>query len=128
MNFFNKYSLYFAWTISLVAMLGSLYYGEILQFEPCRLCWYQRIAMFPLVLFLGIAFTKGEPKIAWYCLPLVGIGILFASYQSMIQIVPSLQIHALCGAGGHCTTAGVAPYFSLLAFLLIGALILKNKF
>ncbi|MDE0584452.1 disulfide bond formation protein B [Planococcus sp. A6] len=52
--------LYSAWFVSLVAMLGSLYFSEVQGFIPCELCWYQRIAMYPLVLILGIAtFTKG---------------------------------------------------------------------
>ena len=31
---------------------------EIMKFEPCVLCWYQRIFMYPFVLWLGIAVVK----------------------------------------------------------------------
>ena len=112
--------LYFAWVVSLIALLSSLYYGEVLDMEPCRLCWYQRICMFPLTLFLGIAFYKKDLKMAQYCLPLVTIGSLLALYQSLIQIFPSLQTAALCGHTAHCTLAGPAPFFSTLAFVAIG--------
>jgi disulfide bond formation protein DsbB len=37
--------LWVAWVVALVATLASLYYSEIADFIPCRLCWYQRIAM-----------------------------------------------------------------------------------
>ncbi len=113
--------------IALVAVFGSLYYGEVLRFEPCRLCWYQRMAMFPLALFLGIAFYKDDFRIARYCLPLVGIGALFAFYHSASQLFPFLHTSALCGESSSCTTAGIAPYLSFCAFALIGLLILKNK-
>lgn len=128
MKWIQKYSLYLCWMIALVAVLGSLYYGEVLQFEPCRLCWYQRIAMFPLVLFLGIAFYKGDHKIAQYCLPLIGLGAFLALYQSLSQIFPVLQITSLCGELTSCTLQGFAPYLSFFSFAAIGTLILKNKF
>ena len=41
-----------------IATLGSLYFSEIMKFEPCVLCWYQRIFMYPFVLWLGIAVAK----------------------------------------------------------------------
>ena len=31
-----------------VAMAGSLYFSESANFVPCKLCWFQRIAMYPL--------------------------------------------------------------------------------
>lgn len=128
MNWILKNKLYLAWAISVVAIFGSLYYGEVLRFEPCRLCWYQRIAMFPLALFLGIAFYKDEPKMARCCIPLIAVGAFFSFYQSISQIFPVLQITSLCSESAPCTSAGIAPYLSFLAFAAIGTLILKNKF
>ena len=37
-----------AWVIAASAMLGALFFGEVMQLPPCLLCWYQRIFMFPL--------------------------------------------------------------------------------
>ena len=118
--------LYIAWTIALVSVLGSLYFGEVLRFEPCRLCWYQRIAMFPLVLFLGVAFYKNESKVARYCLPLVFFGALLALYQSASALFPSIQLTAFCSESSPCTSMGFAPYLSLIAFSSIGTLIFKD--
>src|SRR5215213_8249764 len=51
--------LWAAWIVALVATLGSLYYSEIADFLPCRLCWFQRIAMYPLsILLLGMAIRR----------------------------------------------------------------------
>jgi disulfide bond formation protein DsbB len=127
MNLIKKHSLYLAWVVALIALFGSLYYGEVLHMEPCRLCWYQRIGMFPLALFLGFAFYHNDSKIALYSLPLVAFGGLFASYQSLTQMFPSLQITAICGETSPCTLAGYAPYLSLLAFASIGILICLNS-
>ena len=41
-----------AWLVATVATVGSLYYSEIANFVPCRLCWYQRIGMYPLAVIL----------------------------------------------------------------------------
>lgn len=123
MRLIQKHSLYLAWVIALVALFGSLYYGEVLNMEPCRLCWYQRIGMFPLALFLGFAFYHNDSKLALYCLPLAAFGGLFASYQSLLQVFPALKIGALCGETSPCTLAGYTPYLSLLAFASIGLLI-----
>ncbi|PIS01965.1 MAG: hypothetical protein COT85_07430 [Chlamydiae bacterium CG10_big_fil_rev_8_21_14_0_10_42_34] len=119
MSGLRPFALYFAWLISLIALLVSLYYGEILDVEPCRLCWYQRIAMYPLVLFLGIAAFKNDRRIALYCLPLIFLGALIAIYQSLTQLIPSLHISALCGQSSYCMVASPFPFLSALAFVLI---------
>ena len=46
--------LAFAWTIASLASIGSLFYSEISRFVPCTYCWYERIAMYPLVVILGV--------------------------------------------------------------------------
>ena len=46
-------ALFLAWLLALGASLAVLFIGEVLGQMPCTLCWYQRIAMFPLVPILG---------------------------------------------------------------------------
>jgi disulfide bond formation protein DsbB len=98
----GKYSLYFAWLIACLGTLGSLYFSEIRHLEPCHLCWYQRIALFPLPLFLGIATYTHDKRIALYTLPLVSIGFIFALYQVLIQHIPGWYPIEMCGAGPNC--------------------------
>jgi len=66
--------LYLAWVVALIATLGSLYFSNVKGYVPCVLCWYQRIAMYPLALWLGIAALRGELSIRVYALPLAVIG------------------------------------------------------
>lgn len=122
-----KWILYSAWLIAFASFLGSLYYGEVLGFEPCRLCWYQRIAMFPLALLLGVATYRKDASIIRYCLPLALIGGFVALTQSMGQLFPSLHLDALCGESTPCTKAGVAPFFSFFSFGSIGAVLFLGK-
>ena len=61
-----------AWIVSLVATLGSLYLSEVSHFPPCTLCWLQRIAMYPLVIVLGVGALRDDRAVRWYALPLAG--------------------------------------------------------
>ena len=53
--------LFLAWLLALLATSGALFLGEVMGKTPCVLCWYQRIAMFPLVLVLGLGLFS------WQC-------------------------------------------------------------
>ncbi len=81
----QEYALLTAWGASFIATLGSLYFSEIMKFEPCVLCWYQRIFMYPFVLWLGIAVAKKDYRIASYSLPIATIGACISLYHYAIQ-------------------------------------------
>ena len=74
--------LYLAWVVALVATLGSLYLSEVLGYRPCKLCWYQRIAMYPLALTLGLAAFRDDLRVRIYAIPLAAIGAAVALYQN----------------------------------------------
>ncbi len=77
----KKYALYFAWVLSLFGVLFSVYQGEILGMEICRLCWYQRCSLFPLALLLGVAAYQGDRNFSRYGLMLAGAGAVLAWIQ-----------------------------------------------
>src|SRR6476646_7284373 len=63
--------LWIAWIVALVAVAGSVFYSEVSQFIPCRLCWFQRIGMYPLAAILLIAAIRRDTRGgAIYGLPL----------------------------------------------------------
>lgn len=120
------YALYLAWLIACLATLGSLYFSEIRHLEPCHLCWYQRICIYPLTIILGMAIYRQFWGIIPYVFPLVVIGLFVASYQIIIQQVPSWQPIELCGAGPSCSEKldiGLGPItipmLSAVAYLFI---------
>ena len=115
--------LFAAWLISVVATAGALFIGEVMGMMPCVLCWYQRIAMFPLVLFLGCALMQQQRAFIVPSLLLSLIGWALASYHTALYwgwIDPTL---APCGDGPSCTKqvlqifgAVDLPMLSWLAF------------
>lgn len=119
-------SLLFMWVISLIATLGSLFFSEVMHYEPCKFCWYQRILMYPLVLIIGIAYIQRNAKIAVTTLAFSIIGICVALYHYGMQKVPFLHDNAVaCGmvpcTGQYINWLGfiTIPFLSLIAFLLI---------
>lgn len=85
------------WAQTLVAVLGSLFYSEILGYIPCELCWIQRIFMYPLVIIYGVAALKKDLSIALPGLILSGIGFFISLYHYLVQKLPALQ-----EVGGSC--------------------------
>lgn len=126
----NK-SLLLAWITSIIAMVGSLFFSERMEFVPCTLCWYQRILMYPLVIFLGIAFYQNDGKVYKYILPLSVIGMLVSSYHYALQKIPSLSEFSACTNGIPCSGQYInwfgfvtIPFLALIAFTFITGMML----
>lgn len=81
-----------AWAMATIAMLGSLYYSEVAGFPPCEYCWYQRIAMYPLVVILGIAMVRSDYAIRRYVLALAVPGGIISMYHYAVERFPDLQV------------------------------------
>ncbi len=114
-----------AWFVALLATAGSLYFSEIAGFTPCTLCWYQRIAMYPLIVVLAIGAARRDRAVAWTALALAGIGAVIAGYHVALEWIPSLDTGA-CAAATPCTFVWFRvfgfislPTLALTAFLLI---------
>jgi disulfide bond formation protein DsbB len=108
-----------AWFVALLATTGSLYFSEVAGFEPCTLCWYQRIAMYPLVIVLAIAAARRERAGAVYAAALAGIGALVSTYHVLLEWVPALDTGA-CSATTPCTLV----WFRVFGFISLPALAL----
>jgi disulfide bond formation protein DsbB len=104
--------LWLAWLIAAVAMAGSLYFSESANFVPCKLCWFQRIAMYPLALLLLIAALRRDEGIRRYAIPLASIGAVISSYHYLIEWRPSLGT-GTCEITAPCTV----PWFRQFGFV-----------
>lgn len=105
--------------VALVATSGSLYLSIGLGLVPCRLCWFQRIFMYPLVAITLYAFYRDE-----LFTPLIGvlssIGLVIALYHSYIQIAPSDAVcSTMCSAVLYSLGPLSIPNLSAIAFTLI---------
>ena len=118
--------LFAAWAAAFTATMGSLYFSEIRGFEPCELCWYQRIFMYPIVIILLIAIIRKDAKAALYSAVLSGIGGCISIYHYSIQKIDALSASApACGrvpcTGEYINWAGfiTIPFLALTAFTII---------
>ena len=125
-----RHPIAWAWTVALVASLGSLYLSDVVGFVPCLLCWYQRIAMYPLVVVLGVSAVRGDASVWRYALPLSVVGAVIAAYHVTIQFQPSLDV-GMCSAGATCTGRYLnvfgfvsIPVMAGMGFLLVTVLLL----
>lgn len=118
--------LLLAWITSIIAMVGSLFFSERMGFIPCTLCWYQRILMYPLIVFLGIAFYRNDREIYKYILPISITGIVMSSYHYALQKIPSMHEFSSCTSGVPCSGQYInwfgfvtIPFLALIAFIFI---------
>jgi len=118
--------LFLAFAAALIAMFGSLYFSEIRQYEPCELCWYQRIVMYPFVVLLGIATVKKDYEIAFYTMILSAVGGMISLYHYGLQKVSFLADTApACGripcTGQYINWLGFIsiPFLALTAFIIV---------
>lgn len=130
-KFIANYGLYIAWATSLLALLGSLYFSQILHLPPCILCWYQRICMYPLVFILGAAILKKDQNVTWYALPLSIIGLLIAIYHNLLYYKILPESVAPCVNGVSCTSRTIEllgfitiPLLALVGFGVITAILI----
>jgi disulfide bond formation protein DsbB len=119
-----------AWIVAVVAMTGSLFYSEVANFPPCTLCWYQRIAMYPLVAILYVGAALRHRSVRLYALPLVLVGGTISSYHYLLERFPNIGSSA-CEVTNPCTVLWVwrfhyisIPFMALSAFALILTLLL----
>jgi disulfide bond formation protein DsbB len=125
---------YLAWAIALVATVGSLFFSEVMQLPPCVLCWYQRIAMYPLVIIIGIGIATRDSRMRNYALPVCLIGLAVSIYHNLLyyRIIP--ESLAPCVQGISCTSKQIEwfgfitiPLMALTAFVGLALCLLFYK-
>lgn len=127
--------IFAAWLVATISTLGALFFGEVMQLPPCVLCWYQRIAMFPLALILPIGLFPFDRKVVRYALPLAVLGWGFAVFHQLLVagLIPkSIQP---CKQGVPCSETVIEwfgfltiPLLAVAAFSTIIALLLAAHF
>ena len=113
----ERHPLAWAWVVSLVATVGSLYLSDGVGLIPCLLCWYQRIAMYPLAAVLGVAALRNDPSVWRFALPLPIIGFVISAYHVLLQYQPSVEVVA-CTSGAPCS----GRYMMVFGFISIPGL------
>ncbi len=127
--------LFLCWLLASISTLGSVFFSNVMGFAPCVLCWYQRIALFPLIIILAAGLFPFDKRVVKYALPLTITGWLAALYHNLLYsgVIPeSIQP---CSQGVSCTEEYIdlfgfltIPMLSLLSFsIIIALLIILNR-
>ena len=127
-------TLWLAGGVAVFATLGSLYLSESVGLIPCKLCWFQRIAMYPLAVILPMAAFRKDHRARLYAVVLATIGAGIAAYHRLLQAFPSLDTGSCSAVGPSCSSPLIKefgfvtiPYMALSAFLLILALLYADR-
>ena len=130
----SRKAILLSFIVALVATSGSLFYSEIAGYNPCKLCWFQRIMMYPQVIILAIALWKKDNSVSKYLIPLAVIGILISSYHYYIRVGGAPIASCSADSSESCAKKYTLsfgyitiPMMALTAFLLISALLVTQK-
>lgn len=113
------YRLWMAAAVALGSTFGSLYFSEHVGYEPCKLCWLQRVHMFPLALILLIGAVRRDAKVAWYAVPIAAIGAAISIWHQLVERYPQLDGDT-CSINVPCSV----PYFRSFGFVTLSLMAL----
>ena len=105
------------------AMVGSLYFSEHVGYAPCKLCWYQRIAVFSIAIITFVAALRRDKKIAYYSIVLAALGLVVSTYHYLLEWFPTLESN-VCSLDVPCTSVWFREFgFVTLCFMAGSAFI-----
>ncbi len=118
--------------VATTSVAGSLYFSEIAGFRPCELCWYQRIAMYPLAVILVVAVLRPGSDVTRFALPLSVGGAAVSIYHYQLQLFPDQG--SSCEPGASCAFRWVhkfgfisIPLMALAGFAAVTALMVAHS-
>ena len=122
----NRSALYVALLAAWIALLGSLYFSEVLGYLPCELCWYQRILMYPLSAVIAVGLIRRDPHLPYLILPFSLIGQGLSTYHYLLEKTDIFGAVTVCRSGVPCTVAWInwfgfitIPFLAMTAFFII---------
>ena len=129
----NGFAVILAWMVAATCMVGSLYFSEAANYEPCKLCWYQRVCMYSIAIVLLVALIRRTRDIAPYVITLACIGTVISIYHYLVEWYPTLESD-VCSLTVPCTTvwfrrAGFVslPFMALTGFVTILSLLVAPR-
>ena len=127
-------ALWLAWGVAAIAVAGSLFFSEVSHFVPCRLCWFQRVCMYPLAVLLLVGAVRKEARVTfWYAFAFPLIGGAVSLYHLYIEAHPEAE-SAGCKVGVPCSMKWIdefgyvtIPMLALTAFVTIFVLLVLAR-
>lgn len=116
-----------------LAVLGSLFYSEVAMYTPCKLCWIQRIFIYPQLIIAIIAKVRKE-NVFLYLRYLTGFGILFSLLHNYIYYFGE-ELSFTCDAAASCKAFYIymydivtIPLMALALLVSMGVILLIQKY
>lgn len=116
----DEYAMPIAFLVSLFATFGALTYSNLYAFAVCDFCWYQRIAIYPMILLLGIAVMKADTHIKPYVITLATAGLFVSVYHWVIHMIGVYGSKATAEGLVPCSAEGILPSCSQTEILEYG--------
>lgn len=90
-SFIARWALWKAFALAFIGSALTLVYSDILGFEPCPLCWWQRIFLYPQVILLGMALWRESylRTAVDFSIVMSVIGAGIAVYHHLLQMMPA---------------------------------------
>lgn len=131
----KNYSHIILSTIFIGSALASLIYEYGFGYEPCLLCWYQRIAIFGIAILSLTSDIRNSKLLQKQILIFSILGLVIAILHNYIDLVPTgLDI---CGAGPSCLkryihefgyiTIPMMSFTALLSGTIISLFLIRSK-
>lgn len=130
----QKNALPLSLILVLSAMIGSLYYSEIMLYVPCKLCWILRIFIYPQLILILVALKKKTNDV-WNYLPwLTGLAVLTSLLHNYGYYFNKI-LPGSCDTSASCNAINVTqfgfmsiPLMGLSVAVGLGAIILVKKY
>ena len=126
--------IFSCWMLAAIATLGSLFFSEVMEIQPCVLCWYQRVFMYPLVAIFLVGMFPLDRNVVRYALPVAVIGWGISIYHYLLYSGYIPKNMQPCSQGVSCTEVNLEllgfitiPMLSILSYTAIIALLLVFK-
>lgn len=89
----------------LLSFISSMIFSDVYEIEACKLCWLQRVTMYPQMLIMFIAIKRKDTHAWAYSLWLSIIGLLLALYQTIEQfrLVALPEAECVIGPDAACS-------------------------
>lgn len=128
LSFLSNNVIYLTLLVSTTALFGSLFYSEIAKYNPCTLCWYQRILIYPQVFLLWFALVIKDKSIVKYILLLSALCVPLSLYHYLIQFgVVTIKTCSVVGYSASCSESFGATFgFITIPFMAFITVLLNT--
>lgn len=107
-HFLSRWAIQLGIVLSIIVVSGSLFYSNFMGYEPCVLCWWQRIALYPLLPIFVLAHLNNDRKVFRYVFPLAILALVISIYQTYITFGGEPLVD--CSLEDNCSKLYVLAY------------------